>query len=131
MTIYADIQRALYAKLTADSTLRAAVYDEVPAQTQFPYIVLGETTALPFDSHTREGLELTHTLHIWSRYRGYLELYNIFARLHQSLHNATLELDGSGFVACRIEFTDVLRDPDGTRHGVMRLRIWANRTKSP
>lgn len=121
------LQEALYTRLNNDSTLTdtngASVYDEVPEGSSFPYVTIGETTALEYDTKDLTGSEQTVTFHIWSQYRGAKEAKNIMDRLHDLLHNYSLSVSGANLINLRFDFGDLLRDPDGvTRHGVMRFR---------
>ena len=121
------LQEAIYTRLNNDSTLTstygASVYDEVPEGSSFPYVTIGETTALDYSTHDVDGSEQTMTLHVWSQYRGAKETKNILDRLHDLLHNYSLSVTGANLINLRLEFSDLLRDPDGiTRHGVMRFR---------
>jgi|TARA_R100000152_G_C6775261_1_gene203561 hypothetical protein len=121
------LQEALYARLNNDSTLTntygASVYDEVPEGSSYPYVVLGEVTAIDYGTKDTDGSENTLTFHVWSQYRGAKEAKNIMDRMHDLLHDYSLSVTGANLINLRFEFGDLLRDPDGiTRHGVMRFR---------
>ena len=121
------LQEALYARLNNDSTLTStlgsSVYDEAPEGSGFPYVVLGETTAIDYGTKDVNGSENTVMLHVWSQYRGAKEVKNIMDRLHDLLHDYSMSVSGANLINLRFEFSDLLRDPDGiTRHGVMRFR---------
>ena len=121
------LQEAIYARLNNDSTLTstygASVYDEVPEGSSFPYISIGETTALDYGTLDVDGSEQTMTFHVWSQYRGAKETKNILDRLHDLLHDYSLSVTGANLINIRFDFSDLLRDPDGiTRHGVIRFR---------
>jgi len=121
------LQEALYASLNNDSTLTStlgsSVYDEAPEGSSFPYVVLGESTAIEYDTKDVDGSENTMTFHVWSQYRGAKETKNIMDRLHDLLHDYSLSVTGANLINLRFEFSDLVRDPDGiTRHGVMRFR---------
>jgi hypothetical protein len=128
------LQVAIYDALVADAALMvqvSAVYDFVPANTSLndaptmPYIVIGDMTALDWDSKTFTGEELTLTLHIWSEQPGWREVKQIFGHIKRILHDTLLDLSGDDHtsVLLRREFEETIRDPDNvTRHGVVRLR---------
>ena len=121
------LQEAIYTRLNDDNTLSvtngASVYDEVPEGTSYPYVTIGETTALDYSTNDVNGSEQTLTLHVWSQYRGTKESKNIMDRLHDLLHNYSLSVSGANLINLRFEFSDLIRDPDGiTRHGVVRFR---------
>ncbi|MGW2547493.1 DUF3168 domain-containing protein, partial [Kitasatospora sp. NPDC001574] len=67
------LQAALYTALTADEQLTAmvtGVFDYVPEDTAYPYVVLGEAIETPHNTHDRYGRQTAITLHVWSQYRG-------------------------------------------------------------
>jgi Protein of unknown function (DUF3168) len=100
------------------------VYDYVPKDTGYPRITLGEDTINNWSTKTNYGEDITHTLHVWSQYKGKKEVKEIMNLILESL-NEPLSLD-SGFLIdfSRVEFMQVLDDPDGiTRHGIMRFRF--------
>tara|TARA_R110001592_G_scaffold147011_1_gene371406 strand:- start:71 stop:472 length:402 start_codon:yes stop_codon:yes gene_type:complete len=121
------LQTAIYTKLSTDSnlttTLGASVFDDIPENTPYPYVQLGEDTAIDYSTKDQTGSEVTVNIDVWSRYRGSLQAKNIMDRVHTLLHDSSLSVTGSNFINMRFEFSDIIRDPDGiTRHGVMRFR---------
>ena len=68
------LQQAVFARLGAFAALTALVgariYDHAPQDATFPYVVIGDDTTIPFDTHSTVGGEHTITVHTWSRYRG-------------------------------------------------------------
>jgi hypothetical protein len=128
MSIYQfALQTAVFAKLSTDNTLTvtldAKVFDDIPEETAYPYVQLGEDTATDYSTKDSIGSEVSVNIDVWSRYRGSLEVKNIMDRVHTLLHDSSLSVTGSNFINMRFEFSDIIRDPDGiTRHGVMRFR---------
>jgi len=121
------LQTAIFTLLSADnnltSTLGASVFDDVPEETAYPYVQIGEDTAIDYSTKDLNGSDVSVNLDVWSRYRGSLELKNIMDRIHTLLHDSSLSVTGTNFINMRFEFSDTIRDPDGiTRHGVMRFR---------
>ena len=121
------LQTAVFAKLSTDSnlttTLGAKVFDDIPEETPYPYVQLGEDVAIDYSTKDQTGSEVSVNVDVWSRYRGSLEAKNIMDRVHTLLHDSSLSVAGSNFINMRFEFSDIIRDPDGiTRHGVMRFR---------
>ncbi len=119
----------------ADGT-GAAIYDHVPQEVSdddgsggivspnFPYIRIGEFTAIPFDTHSSQGSDNTITIHSWSRYRGMSEIKRIQRQTYLALHRFELVVSGVDTVDCQWDSVDVFLDDDGlTRHGVQRFRI--------
>lgn len=121
------LQEKIYTALNSDSNLTstqgAAVYDEVPENSAFPYVQIGAESTADFSTKDLTGSEVTINLDVWSQYKGSKEVKDLMDRVHTLLHDSNLTVTGHNLVNLRFEFGDVLRDPDGiTRHGVMRFR---------
>ena len=121
------LQTAIYSTLSNDnnltSTLGAGVFDEVIEGATYPFVVLGEETAIDYGTKDLVGGETTINIHIWSQYKGSKETKNIMDRIHDLLHDSDISVSGFNLINLRFEYSDIMRDPDGvTRHGVMRFR---------
>lgn len=104
--------------------LVSAVYDHVPQDAAFPYIRIGEDTAIDFDTDTSVGTENTITIHSWSRYRGKKEVKEIQQAVYDALQRHALPLPGLNLVSIDFEFSETVLDADGlTRHGIQRFRV--------
>ena len=127
MELQVNIQLALFTALNADVQLMAVVsgiYDYVPQDTEYPYVVIGDCTWLEWDTDTTTGGEATCTIHSWSRYSGRLQVKQIQAHIYRILHRNPLVLSAGLAIDNFIEFAETFMDPDGeTHHGVQRLRI--------
>jgi hypothetical protein len=123
----AATQRAIYERLAGDydvTSLVQAVYDHVPQDAAFPYVVIGDSTEAQWDTDDSTGTEATVTIHVWSRFRGRSETKLIQDAIYQSLHRYDLPIDGVHTVTVEWEYAESFLDPDGlTRHGVQRFRI--------
>jgi len=123
-----QLQTALYQRLSGDSSLRSkisGVYDLVPDGSPFPYITLGEDTSVDDGTKTYDQEEVTHTLHIWSQYKGKKEAKEILSLALEAITSSPLTL-GNGFSVefSQLEFSQVFTDEDGkTQHGVARFRF--------
>lgn len=130
------LQQSVDTALRADGTLIAfladgadGIYDGVPQDSVFPYVVIGDTTVRPNDTMTEEGAEATITIHTWDSPDadadaiGYSILKQIMSAIVDALDDAALSVAGHTLVLLRFEFSDTFLDPDGlTRHGVQRFR---------
>ena len=121
------LQSKIFTTLNTDntltSTLGANVFDDVPEETAFPLVVLGEDTTVDFSTKDLIGSETTINIDVFSRYRGSKETKEIMDRIHSLLHDSSLTVSGVNLINLRFEFSDVIRDPDGiTRHGIMSFR---------
>jgi len=121
------LQKAIYDKLTASTSLMAlvsGVFDHVPPKQAMPYIMIGDDTAIDWDTDNSTGFEATCTIHVWSDYRGMAQAKNIMGKIYSLMHRQTLAMTGYNVVDVCCEFEEAGVDPDGlTRHGVMRFRV--------
>ena len=121
------LQTTIYSTLSNDNTLTntlgAGVFDEVVENASYPFVSLGEETAIDYSTKDLNGGEFTINIHVWSQYKGAKQTKEIMDRIHDLLHDSSLSVSGFNLANLRFEFSDILRDPDGiTRHGVMRFR---------
>jgi hypothetical protein len=122
-----SIQAAIYQAL---STLSYPVYDDVPQNAEFPYIVIGDDTSIPFDDDCNVGAESTITIHVWSTYPGRKEVKQIMDSVYNRLHRQNLPIAGGYSITLNAEYQDSFLDPDGTtRHGVIRFRLLTRSNK--
>lgn len=121
------LQQAVLSRLKADAALMgriSGVFDAVKPDKPFPYVTIGEATAIPYRSMQQFGEECTITLHIWSQYNGFKEAAEILDRLNRILADTVFSVPGWEMTACYYDFSETLRDPDGvTRHIPVRYRI--------
>ena len=121
------LQTTIYSTLSNDNTLTntlgAGVFDEVVEIASYPFVALGEETAIDYSTKDLDGGQFTINIHVWSQYKGSKQTKEIMDRIHDLLHDSSLSVSGFNLANLRFEFSDILRDPDGiTRHGVMRFR---------
>ena len=124
------LQQAIFTALDgatindADGNAITGVFDDVPENTAYPYVVIGEETATNIDTKDKDAHEHTLTIHVWSQYRGRKKIKNIMSSVYTTLHNASITVSGASLVNIRHEFENTLTEADGiTRHGVMRFRV--------
>jgi hypothetical protein len=118
-----SLQKALYARLSSDSSITAAVYDSEAEETAaLPYIVLGDDTVSDFSTKTFDGEDITHTLHIWSAYKGKKEVKQLLDLVLQSVTSSPLTLTGFTLEDARRDFMEIYQDEEYF-HGVLRLRF--------
>ena len=60
-----EVQKAVYAVL--DAALAVPVYDAVPAAEPYPFVTIGEASAVAVDTKVEDGQEHTLTIHVWDR----------------------------------------------------------------
>lgn len=116
-----ELQQGIFALL--DTVLAEPVYDHVPQNAPFPFVVVGDATATFWGAGDLSGEQHALSIHIWSRYQGRKEMKQIMAGVLTALDGATLSLSGHHLVDLRFVFADEFPDPDGiSRHGLVRFR---------
>ena len=144
-----DLQTAVYNALVGDATLQTAlgasgqdkkVYDTVPQNSQYPYVVIGDETALDWSTKSFNGGNTTMTMHVFTRGRGRAQCKAIIGHLHRILNLSNLSLTSNLLVLIRFEFTECfaedMRHSNGTAqtedlvtyHGVTRFRALTTQT---
>ncbi len=105
-------------------------YDIVPEDTLYPYGCMGDDTES--DNGTKDlaehgdGWQITWVAHFWSQYDGRKEVRALMKAARDALHEAPLLLTSNQVVSIRLDFQNVLTEPDGkTQHGVQRYKILA------
>ncbi len=123
------IQGAIRSLLVADAELQSlgvSVYDYLPENVPYPFIVIGEATEVPANAHDRHGWETVPTLHVWDQYRGFKRVLQIGGRLTALLDHQPLTVPGYDHIVTRFEFGQPLTDPEppgDIRHLVQRYRV--------
>ena len=132
------LQQAVYTALRAEAVLitlagdgtspeRAKVFDHVPQNETFPYLTIGPTTQLPWDTKDSDGMEHTIEVHCWSQYAGQSEIKRMMAASMDAVDNKALIVTGHTLVLLQFTFGQTVSDPDGiTRHGIQRFRALIN-----
>lgn len=136
--IFHSLQQSVYQLLTSSAPLVKAVkgiYDQPPQEALednpiaavFPYIIVGDDKASPWDTDTEQGFEAVITLHIWTRYAGRTENKKIQNLLYNLLHRKTLPVPGYATLPSKFLGNEILLDADGlSQHGIMHFQILAD-----
>lgn len=127
-TAISDTIKAIYTALAADAGLTAIIstrlYDDVPDNTAYPYVAIGEVTENRSDTFANKGKELTATIHVWSQYRGMKQLTDILTRLDAVLDQKAISFTNWTLINIEREFGETIKMPDGiTRQLVTRYRV--------
>lgn len=121
-----NLQKAIYAQLSA--ALSASVYSlgDVPENLTGLYAVVGDSTLTPHDSDAQLGFDVTVKIDTWDtndNSRGFGELKPLMGEVYDALNRATFAVDEYTLVDIRQEYEQPFLDPDGvTTHGVQRFR---------
>lgn len=123
-------QQIVFDRLTGQLGAGVSLFDTPPflpeaaPDTSFPYVVIGNDTLVAWDTDDATGVEVTVTLHFWSRAAGFSQVKTIMDAAYSRLHRANLTKSGYNIVDCLFEFGQTMSDPDGvTKHGVQRYRL--------
>ena len=116
---------ALHTALLAaiDALVTCDVWDGVPQETSYPYVVMDFTTTSNEDLlNTRLDRRYCY-LSIWSRSPGQAEVMGIMSQL-DALNNSSLSLSTGAVCAIRVERKQTNREPDNlTFMGRVTLQI--------
>jgi hypothetical protein len=120
-------QKAIYERLSSDAPLGALIagriYDNVPGDTGFPYVTLGEAFVADWSTGDRAGAEHRLAFNAYSRGGGRAEAKAILGALDAALDDAALTLAGFTLVNLRFLDAETRREPDGqTWRGTIRFR---------
>jgi hypothetical protein len=121
------LQQAVYAALAADAGVAALagarIYDAVPREAAFPYLVIGDGSEADWSTKTDRGSAVTLIIRAWSRGAGQKEARQLAEAVRACLDGATLALGSGTLIAWNYLNTTQARDSDGvTRRADIRYR---------
>lgn len=120
-----ELQQAIFARL--DSMLGETVFDHVPQNAVFPFVVVGDASITSWGAGDFDGEQHVLSIHVWSRYQGRKEMKQIMGGIVEALNGVSLGLSGHHLVDLRFVFADEFPDPDGvSRHGLVRFRAFTH-----
>lgn len=129
MTLPANaLQAAIYQRLKA--TAGVPVFDHVPQNAAFPYVVIGADTTAPWETKDRDGQEFTITVHCWTApAAGRKGVKSLTEAVYSALHRQepSLAVPGHAVVLLRCEFAETIQEPaegdsDHYYHAALRFR---------
>lgn len=93
----------------------------------YPYIAYTSNTALPWNTKTENGMDVTITLSVFSRTGSRKECATILSRIYDLLHDASLTLENNSSIFCLHDgLTEIIRNDNDEGilyQGVIRFRI--------
>jgi hypothetical protein len=120
------LQKALYQQLTDDAPLMALitdVYDNVPENAGFPYVIIGDMAGADWSSKTTCGMDFSVNIYVFSREGGRKETSEIMEHVYQLLHEADLDVEDQALVMLRFVSSVITRESDGrTCRGMLRFK---------
>lgn len=111
-----DIQKEIYNLLVNDSNLNAIVgsriYDYVPDNSDFPYVVITDMIATPFDSQIGNGMQVKLSIGAFSDYKGTKEIKDIMRIVYDLLHNNSglINIAGQNVILCQFVSSKIAQD---------------------
>lgn len=102
------------------------VFDFVPDNTEYPYVVM---QILPWNdrgNHTKEGLSCEFQITTWYRSpgKGNLQVQTIQKRIDELLHKAEPCIDGWNIIGLRRTIIDILTNDDNvTKQGIQKYNL--------
>jgi len=91
------LQQAIFSRLNNNTALNSkitGVFDFVPQDTPFPYVVIGNPTVSPFETKLSYRENIPWTLHCYSDYRGKKETMEILNLMVQALTKEPWKVEG-------------------------------------
>jgi len=121
---FEGLQKAIYDALIAANIAGGRVYDDIPENPIFPYLLIGESVEQSDDGTGTSGSDSVETIHVWSRQRGFKETKNITGQIYDALHQKKLSVNGRDTAHTFWDGSLTRRDSDGiTRQGIVRIRV--------
>jgi|CXWL01.1.fsa_nt_gi hypothetical protein len=124
---YYNVQKAIYEKLTGNSQLMAlinGVFDNVPQETAFPFVTIGDVFASESSSLGKNGVEQKLSINIWSREAGHKQASVIMDVIYGLLHNGVLTIAGQIIITVRTISSSIRLEDDGwTYHGIINIMV--------
>jgi len=123
------LQKAVYDALAGNVPLGEGivpVFDTVTPDSPLPYIVIGDTSAVPNNTKDNVGEYLTTTIHVWSDKKGFKEVKEIRNEVERLLTQGKATLEGGKKISnAVVVYKDAFTDSDGMKkHGILRLEYW-------
>lgn len=117
------VQEAVYRRLS--EKLSIPVYDAVPPQAKFPYLVIDtEITSNTSPVSGRDRSSRLLYLSVWSNYQGQAEVKKINSEVYAALNRQPLPLSAGRAISVTVENMRTNREPDGvTYQGAITVRI--------
>ena len=119
-----EIQAAFYGKIDALTGVNA--FNHVPqGEVEYPYVVVDSISLENNDSDNEFAYIGTAYVHVWSEYKGEVEVAGIQKQIYDACHRQPLTTASYKVSGIHQEFSEIMIDPDGiTRHGVQRYKLF-------
>lgn len=123
MTKLFETQEAIYKRLTDELGDKVnGIFDYVPEDTRFPYIVIGRIYSEPENTKTTIGERIEIDLDIWSSAKGKKETINIVNLIKNALED-DLVIPGADVIDQEIKSIEVLEEINDLYHGTVVFEV--------
>lgn len=125
MTKLYEVQQAIYERLINDEELNekiTGIFDAVPDESPFPYIVLGRIYSEPSDTKTSKGWRVEQILDVWSASKGKKETISIIESIKNALEEE-LSIDGVFVISQQLRNIEILEEVVDLFHGTVTYEI--------
>ncbi len=124
-----SLQEAIFGHLQQDAGVQTALgspvrlYDDPPPSPIYPFVNFGRHQSRPLDADQAALIEQDVSLHVWSRYSGKTEGFQVLQALREAMQSIPTSLDDHVLIDLRVVFADTLRAKDGRIfQSILRLR---------
>jgi hypothetical protein len=120
-----ELQKQMYVAL--NGVISAPVYDHVPENQSKPWVTIGEVFGIPDNWHGGFGWDVSATIHVWTKSRGYKPAVDIANEIIAILDHQrdSLAIPSPWYVvAIRFQQLQTMQDPDPEiRHVPVQFQI--------
>lgn len=118
------VQKSIYEALSTALSGVANVYDAVPQNTAYPYVVIDSQESVPNEPFTSRRDERFVYLSVWSQYRGQKEVLDILSLIDSALHRKKLPIDTGRIAIVYVKNRRTMREPDNlTFQGAATIQL--------
>lgn len=121
------VQTAIYSAL--NNSVSCQVYDVAPQNSDFPYITIGQATAIVNDTDTTVSQQFEYTIHVWTEgNESSKECKLLQGEVFDALYLIKFSETGYKFTKNTFLNSDSFVDSDGvTRHGIQDFKLTIER----
>ena len=120
MTKLFEAQEAMFKRL--NEHVEYPVYDYVPEESKFPYVVLGRVYSTPERTKTTDGERIEATIDVWSRSKGKKETISIIKNIEAAL-SEDLTVEGAFLLDQKVNSREVLEEVSSLYHGTITFEL--------
>lgn len=111
----------MYSRLSELNKI-TGIFDYIPENTNFPYVVFGRIYITPETTKTTMGERIEITLDIWSGAKGKRESIEVVNSIDDSLSD-DLKVPGADVIEQKIKSIEILEETNDLFHGTVVFEI--------